>query len=517
MSWPRRLAGWRAPWVDAARRGVALAALAGASLAVVGPSHAAGRRPYGGALRVPVADFRGVEDPHVARTPGQRLGASLAHGRLLRAAGAGFAGALAEGPGTLARDTLSLRLRPGARFHDGAPVTSGDVALSLRRAATRGPLGPLVALLRVEAVAPREVHIRGPRGVHGDTLRALLARPELAILHGGRPGLGRGCGPFRPDRPQGDSLDLLAFDSYARGRPWLDRVRLVRARRTRDEVSGLRFGSLDLAWAPSAAYRDAHARELGSWRTVFLVPAARWRGDAGRGLRRRLGQLAASRSLAPYVPWRVVPDAGLLPAALGGPGGRRPPSGGERPPALPALTLAFPAGDEPLASLGRVLRDRIAAGLGVKARVLPVPGLEAGAVAAPTTTSGALGRGAEAASWDFAVVAVDWAATHPALARWELAARFAAGPGTPLWLAARPPGGRGAGRALARAVLRGRGRTWLSAAASAEGVVPLLHARRRAFARRGAALAVRADARTWPAGGVGAADMPALDWTWVRP
>jgi len=486
---------------------LSLAALVGAVLLAAAPAWAAGRRAYGGSLRVPVGDFLGVRDPHAARTPSQRLAASLAHGRLLRDRGAGFAGALAQGPGTFARGTLSLRLRPTARFHDGARVRSSDVVASLRRATHRGPLGPLVAALRVEAGVPGEVRVRGPRGARAGVLRALLARPELAILEGGCPGLGRGCGPFRPDQPQGKSLDLLAYDAFSLGRPWLDRVRLVQVSDAHAQVSGLRFGALDLAWAPSVAYRGVDTRDLGSWRTVFLVPAARWRGAGARGLRRRLARLAAARSLAPYVPWKVAPGTTLLPPGLGG-GEARSPKGAAVTSPGSVLTLAFPAGDPVLASLARVLRDRAASGLGREARVVPVEGLDDAGAAAPAA--------GESAAWDFALVTVDWAATHPALARWELAARFAAGPGAPLWLSGRASGAQGAGPSLARAVLRGRGRRWLAAATASQGVVPVLHARRRAFARRGTALAVRGGASPWPSGGA-AADGPALDWTWVRP
>jgi oligopeptide transport system substrate-binding protein len=84
-----------------------------------------------------------------------------------------------------------FRLRP-ARWTDGTPVTTAQVATRLRRLMTRSSLRPfLTAVEEVVAMTPEvvEVRLRRPR----PDLLKLFAQPELALL---RPGRTVGTGPM---------------------------------------------------------------------------------------------------------------------------------------------------------------------------------------------------------------------------------------------------------------------------------------------------------------------------------
>ncbi|HEY8448936.1 MAG TPA: ABC transporter substrate-binding protein, partial [Bacillota bacterium] len=157
--------------------------------------------------------------------------------------------ALAEGWSISADGHVyTFKLRPGVRFHDGAPLTADDVVFSLRRlldpqvasprrwvlSALEGAdafaAGVVDELTGIEAVDPRTVRLTLARP--GAPLLMLLATPAAFIVpqhdaprdSGWRP---VGTGPFRlaGSGPDG-SLKLTAFDAYYAGRPYLDEVHL---------------------------------------------------------------------------------------------------------------------------------------------------------------------------------------------------------------------------------------------------------------------------------------------------
>jgi MarR-like DNA-binding transcriptional regulator SgrR of sgrS sRNA len=75
----------------------------------------------------------------------------------------------------------------------------------------------------------------------GDELRALLARPEAAILARGQPGVG--CGAFKPGAATGERRVLVAWEGFAGGRPWMQEVRLILVAKARAEAA-FRFGEV---------------------------------------------------------------------------------------------------------------------------------------------------------------------------------------------------------------------------------------------------------------------------------
>jgi peptide/nickel transport system substrate-binding protein len=126
----------------------------------------------------------------------------------------------------VARATAHIALRKGVTFHDGAPLTAGDVADSLERVHVRLPwlLAP-VATIRA-AGDGIDLALRAP----GVDLAPLLALPQAAITKRGQAPGGKpiGSGPFAVDSfdPAGRRLALRAFDDHFAGRPYLDRLQL---------------------------------------------------------------------------------------------------------------------------------------------------------------------------------------------------------------------------------------------------------------------------------------------------
>lgn len=151
----------------------------------------------------------------------------------LNSAGAYVPGLALFGTWSADATVLSIELRMGVRFSDGALVTAADVVASLERA--RAVSWRLESVRSIEATSDTSIEIvtDGPDAA----LRASLGSPELAILPGGAPdfvnqvAMGdppRGTGPFRPLRLQDDDIRLLPNSWYWQiGRPRIGGVRIL--------------------------------------------------------------------------------------------------------------------------------------------------------------------------------------------------------------------------------------------------------------------------------------------------
>ena len=145
---------------------------------------------------------------------------------------------LAEPP-HLSRDRseVLLRLADNLVFHDSTPIRAEDVAASIRRwpetPLARGALWRLVPFGRLPGGGRTPpVRVLGPLTL---ALRVrlptvdvawLLDDPRLAVTRDGR---GRvGCGPFVPASSDENPRVLRAFDRFATGRPFLDRIVVTR-------------------------------------------------------------------------------------------------------------------------------------------------------------------------------------------------------------------------------------------------------------------------------------------------
>jgi len=214
----------------------------------------------GGVLRLALPAPPQSLDPHRFYSPGEVVPA-LAYSRLLRVrSGPGVplpslevecdlcASWAWEGP-----ETLVLRLREGARFHDGTAVTAEDAVASLRRMGSppHATAVLLQGLATAEAVDERTLRLR-LKGADAD-FPLLLAHGRMAVLPASLAQRGDlsegpvvGSGPWRWAGQGGDALRLERHRDYDEpGLPRLDALefRIVPEEETRESL--FRTGRLD--------------------------------------------------------------------------------------------------------------------------------------------------------------------------------------------------------------------------------------------------------------------------------
>ena len=178
--------------------------------------HGATRRPYGGVLKVPVTGVVDTVDPVYVSTPTELEMARQVHDTLYRlSADNVLQSVLAQDLPQVSRGgrELVIRLKPGAKFHDGSWVTSEDVLASWRRL-----LHPETASEHWWLLAPVEgalafhqgksTRISGLERINRLTLRIRLLAPVAEFARVGGHG-----------RPSGDPLPPLAQGAGPRGRP----------------------------------------------------------------------------------------------------------------------------------------------------------------------------------------------------------------------------------------------------------------------------------------------------------
>ncbi len=392
----------------------------------------AGIQPsYGGDLRVALPSAPAELDPARARSPSDLAAIRALHATLLEvdAAGGlrpGLLAALPQAePGSRA---FRLRLRPDLRFHDGAPVTSADVAASLTRLLSpevRSPHGWIAlaiegsdavregkatALAGVQVVSQTELRV-ALDGSFPDFPGALAAPPAAIVPRGAPPGVG--AGPFRLVDRSGGKARLLSFDGHHRGRPYLDTLSLagVDGRRAARAFSRK---ELDLALLPEAPAGDT--RDLPALTATYVVVNAARLGAQAEPIRRALGALDRAELVRLYVGGPAVPLSVLLPPALSA-GGKPPPydrglaapAAGQAPTPLAAarLVLLVPTGPESL----RPVADRIQVKLfdrGLRISAQPV---------APEALAARLAS----RDFDLALASTSLVSPRPALAMLELA------------------------------------------------------------------------------------------------
>lgn len=135
------------------------------------------------------------------------------------------------------RLTLTFKLRPGLRWHDGRAVTAEDVLFTVRQvrdpAVENRPFAPLFRdVVSLEAPDERTVRVRYAVATQ-EALEAwrlpILPRHRaeagIALLTGEFAAHPVGCGPFRFVRYRpGEEIVLEANDDYWDGRPQIDRL-----------------------------------------------------------------------------------------------------------------------------------------------------------------------------------------------------------------------------------------------------------------------------------------------------
>ena len=172
--------------------------------------------------------------------------------------------------------TLSFHLREGVRWHDGAPVTSRDVAYTVKKiqdpaTQARSWVSSFTSVASIETPDDLTVVVHFAQAF-ADALEPWrvplvpehVAAKDANFLSGEFARHPIGCGPFRfVSHDPGQSVVLDAFDQYWGGRPAMDRmiVKIVSNERTGYESLLLREVDL-LAVTPDL------------WREAQTAPAA---------------------------------------------------------------------------------------------------------------------------------------------------------------------------------------------------------------------------------------------------
>jgi peptide/nickel transport system substrate-binding protein len=157
----------------------------------------------------------------------------LIHGRLISYDAKGdMVGELAESFGREADGAWVFKLRQGAVFHNGEPVTSADVQHTIEQIAgeksTAYMRAQFQSVARIETPDAQTVRIHTKEPVV--TLPTWFANYNMPIVWKGSPANEPvGCGAYRLDaQERGTSVELIAFDKYFRpGMPRIQRIRFV--------------------------------------------------------------------------------------------------------------------------------------------------------------------------------------------------------------------------------------------------------------------------------------------------
>jgi peptide/nickel transport system substrate-binding protein len=192
---------------------------------------------------------------------------------------------------------LTFHLRPGVRFHDGAPFTSSDVLYTYERVVdpkskAMGWLDPFLPIERVETPDPLTVRViyrfpYGPALLGWDVPilpRHLYEKENFATARFNRAPIG--TGPFRFDSWEaGQRIVLVANQDYWGGRPYLDSLVIQVIPSQETTLQALLAGEIDFARLTPVQWQ-AHAGGAAftrRFRTMRYVPLflyyIAWRGD----------------------------------------------------------------------------------------------------------------------------------------------------------------------------------------------------------------------------------------------
>ena len=194
-----------------------------------------GAKPIiGGELAVGMTqDLEDSLDPHIVVAAGtDEVLFNIFEGLVKPDADGNIIPAVASG-WTVSEDGLiyTFTLREGITFHDGSPVTVGDVVYSLKRCAGLLDNGeparvkPLTCITAVEA--PDEQHVAVHLGQPNADLLAYLTAAVIPEHYDGQATRPVGTGPYRfVSRNVQENVVLERYEGYWGTRPYLDRITL---------------------------------------------------------------------------------------------------------------------------------------------------------------------------------------------------------------------------------------------------------------------------------------------------
>jgi peptide/nickel transport system substrate-binding protein len=150
----------------------------------------------------------------------------------------------------------TIRIRNGAKFHDGRPVTAKDVVYSLRTLGTppsnRATVYATVDLAGMRAVDARTVRVpmRQPRG---DFREAVLSVYSVVFPDGTKDfSKGIGSGPYRLAGSDAQTVRLVATGDHWSGQPRLQELRISRIADPAARLNAVKGGQLDYSVQISA-------------------------------------------------------------------------------------------------------------------------------------------------------------------------------------------------------------------------------------------------------------------------
>jgi peptide/nickel transport system substrate-binding protein len=386
------------------------------ALALAASTARAGVRPaHGGTLRVVVPFLPRTSDPALAIEAQDLLAARATSGALLEVDPAGrlAPGLLEEVPAAEAGGrAFRLRLRPGLRTWDGAPVGAAEVAAAMARLASPATGSPhawaVLPVLGADALlSGRAATLAGVQVLSERELLVTLALPLPEFVHAlaALPLSIPGTGPFLPPAPGDGGLVLAANDRCPLGRPFLSSL-VVHGADPRTAARRLERGEVDLVLRPEPAGPRPGPALPPLLATVAALHPTRLGPGAG-AVRRALAAIdradLARRARGPAEPLATIVPSRVLPGAPG-------PDGEEvrsAPPAPPRVALLVPE----TSADARAAAERIQVKLfdqGVRAAVDAVPRARFDARLA-------------AGDYDVAIVPVPVLAASPALAAAQVA------------------------------------------------------------------------------------------------
>ncbi len=217
------------------------------------------RPHYGGTLRVEVAgDALQVPDGLARRLLLDGLTEWKADGSVAHALALGW-----QSDGDNHR--WEFHLRPGVSFHDGSPLTSDAVVMSLNLSCASACPWTTVHAVGSSVIFTGDSPMPNlPALLAGDAYRIALTR----TADGQTPDHLIGTGPFQFGSASNGVLTFVANESCWQGRPFIDQIVISANRSVRDQWMDLTLGRADVVEVPPQEIRLAQQQRL----TVLVSP-----------------------------------------------------------------------------------------------------------------------------------------------------------------------------------------------------------------------------------------------------
>jgi peptide/nickel transport system substrate-binding protein len=282
----------------------------------------------------------------------------------------------------------TFALREGVRFHDGAPLTAGDVAASFQRqVAAAEPGSPWSALQGGRPGVIREVRASGARTVQFvltqpyAPLLTVLAHPALAVARVavGSDGAGHfvGSGPYRIVDVAPGRIAVEAVPGYWGGPPRMERIVFLEVATDDNAEAELDARGLDIWFPAGAPRRTAGALSSHGLRVGYLAFQTQKEPFSRKKIRHAVAAALDPAVIGVALDNAAVPLPSFLPAGVWARREGSPVLGGTRQAVKTLLADGWPKGHKAtmLASddTGPVDVPRLATALGAALGAADIP------------------------------------------------------------------------------------------------------------------------------------------------